>query len=380
MRGGRGERVVELVQEPVAGMTPGPRTRPPAGPRRPCRRCHAARRGRRRTRARAPRARRARRSGTPGRSRSGATRSCRAAACPAAAARSPPAPGDSRAPGCAGAAQRQPAVTAQAAIPARPGRVLARENPILRPQLGGVGADEPVAADSRRSRAPSAGADASAGAAGCLGRLGGTHLAEPVPLLRSARSAILSAHADLGRSRRVDGHRGRAGGRAASGADIPRSRTARSAMASATTGPGRREAAARDVAEGRARAGDRVLLDGYRRVDRREQGRRRARGPLRRRRRPPTARGAGTTPTCSRSACARPPRPSSRRSSTRGSRPSPAPDAGDQANVEHLGEIERGRPLITRRRSARRRPSPPRRRAPSASSRSTWPSTSESVR
>ena len=89
--------------------------------------------------------------------------------------------------------------------------------------------------------------------------------------------------------------------------------------------PGRRR--------GPRRAGDRLLLDRHRRLDRRQQGAGRPGRPLRRRRRPPPARAGGTTPTCSRSACAPPPRPSSARSSTPGSRPSPAPTTDDRANV-----------------------------------------------
>ena len=57
-------------------------------------------------------------------------------------------------------------------------------------------------------------------------------------------------------------------------------------------------------------------------------------------RRPPTGRAGGTTPTPSRSACGRPPRRSSPRSSTPGSAARPSGDAEDAANVEHLAEIE----------------------------------------
>ena len=52
--------------------------------------------------------------------------------------------------------------------------------------------------------------------------------------------------------------------------------------------------------------------------------------------------GSGTTPTRWRSACARPPRPSWGRSSTPGSAARPAPMPSDAANVEHLSEIEGG--------------------------------------
>ena len=93
---------------------------------------------------------------------------------------------------------------------------------------------------------------------------------------------------------------------------------------------------------GPRRAGDRLLLDRHRRLDRRQQGRRGPRRPLPRRRRPPTARGSGTTPTPSRSACGRPPRPSWPRSSTPGSAARPAATPRTRANVEHLGEIEGG--------------------------------------
>ena len=99
------------------------------------------------------------------------------------------------------------------------------------------------------------------------------------------------------------------------------------------------EAAARDVAEGRAEqaivccwtgTGASIAANKVEGSERRSAWTRR----------PPRARGAGTTPTRSRSACARPPRPSSARSSTPGSPREPSDEADDRANVEHLGEIE----------------------------------------
>ena len=100
------------------------------------------------------------------------------------------------------------------------------------------------------------------------------------------------------------------------------------------------EAAARDVAEGRAEQAIVCCWTGTGASIAANKVRRDPRGALRRRRRPPTGRGAGTTPTCSRSACAPPPRPSWPRSSTPGSAASPRAEADDRANVEHLAEIE----------------------------------------
>ena len=71
------------------------------------------------------------------------------------------------------------------------------------------------------------------------------------------------------------------------------------------------EAAARDVAEGRADQARGLLLDGHGRIDRGEQGAGRPRRAVRGRRRPPTARAAGTTPTCWPCPCAPPARRSS---------------------------------------------------------------------
>ena len=85
------------------------------------------------------------------------------------------------------------------------------------------------------------------------------------------------------------------------------------------------EAAARDVAEGRAEQAIVCCWTGHRRLDRGQQG---ARDPRRALPRRADRRGraeAGTTPTRWRSACARPPRPSWARSSTPGSPASPAP-------------------------------------------------------
>ena len=79
-----------------------------------------------------------------------------------------------------------------------------------------------------------------------------------------------------------------------------------------------------------------MLLDRYRRVDRRQQGARAseprcARTPRRR-----AARAAGTTRTCSRCRCAPPARRCSTRSSTAGSRRRRARTPHDRANVRHL--------------------------------------------
>ena len=100
------------------------------------------------------------------------------------------------------------------------------------------------------------------------------------------------------------------------------------------------EATARDVAEGRAEQGDRVLLDGHRRVDRRQQGRRgegravpstppvRRRAPLERRQRA-RAQPAGTS------------------QAQLGEildawfAGQPSDESDDRANIEHLAEIER---------------------------------------
>ena len=102
------------------------------------------------------------------------------------------------------------------------------------------------------------------------------------------------------------------------------------------------EAAARDVAEGRA---EQAIVccwtgTGASIAANKVPGVRAA--LCARRRRPPPEPGGGTTPTCSRSACAPPPRPSWARSSTPGSRSVPSGEADDRANVDHLAEIERG--------------------------------------
>ena len=109
-------------------------------------------RSRRRARRR-PRAARGSGSGARGRSRSPAARSCRAAACPGAAARST----RGRAGACArrlgGRGERQPAVAAQAAVP--PGALhLAGEGLVLGAQLGRVEPDELVPAQPADQQLP----------------------------------------------------------------------------------------------------------------------------------------------------------------------------------------------------------------------------------
>ena len=100
------------------------------------------------------------------------------------------------------------------------------------------------------------------------------------------------------------------------------------------------ERAARDVVSGSRRPGDRLLLDGHRRLDRRQQGAGRARGALRRRRD-----GARRAHVERRErARAQPPRnvggAARRRSSTRGSRRTPSDDPDDRANIDHIGELD----------------------------------------
>ena len=100
------------------------------------------------------------------------------------------------------------------------------------------------------------------------------------------------------------------------------------------------EAAARDVAEGRAEQAVVCCWTGHRRLDRREQGRRRAGGAVPRRPDARPARGAGTTPTCSRSASAPPPRRELGEILDAWFEAAPSAEPDDRANVEHLAEIE----------------------------------------
>ena len=73
---------------------------------------------------------------------------------------------------------------------------------------------------------------------------------------------------------------------------------ASSTPATARRGPTCGRAVGEAVAGGRRRPRDRVVLDGHRRVDRRQQGRRRPGRLCAPTPRPPAAPGAGTTPTC----------------------------------------------------------------------------------
>ena len=234
--------------------------------------------------------------------------------------------------------ERQPAVAAQAAIPARAVRVLARERarPASRSSRG-VGADQLVAAHAADQQLP---VQPRAKAARRLraGRL--TIHAAHLVIRARRRSAIL---ARMRIAIAADELTGIAGGwpSSSSAADTRRSRTARSAPTSAAIGrgPPRRPPATSPTAAPSRRSS--------------------AAGPARARRSPPTrsprcarrcastpprprARVAGTTPTCSRSACAAPQRPSSWRSSTRGLPREPSAEDEDRANVAHLREIERG--------------------------------------
>ena len=97
------------------------------------------------------------------------------------------------------------------------------------------------------------------------------------------------------------------------------------------------EAAARDVAEGRADRG-RVLLDRHRRLDRRQQGARSAGGAVRRRRDRRAAPAGGTTPTCWRCPCGPPARALLAEILDAWFEGGPA-RADDVANIRHVDEI-----------------------------------------
>ena len=101
------------------------------------------------------------------------------------------------------------------------------------------------------------------------------------------------------------------------------------------------EAAARDLATGKPSRRSSAAGPGPGRRSPRTRSAEFARRSASTRRRP-TAPAAGTTPTAWRSACGRPPRPSSARFSTRGSPAGRATPSDDRANVEHLAEIEDG--------------------------------------
>ena len=156
---------------------------------------------------------------------------------------------------------------------------------------------------------------------------------------RAADGHLGCGHANRGSGRRADRHRRR--GRRGAAPPRPRADPARGAFAtpSATTGPGR--ARRRRATSPRAAPSRRSCAAGPAPAPRSRPTRWPGSAPrsAATRRRPP-ARAGGTTPTCSRSACAPPPRPSWPRSSTPGSRRRPSSEDDDRANVEHLGEIE----------------------------------------
>ena len=91
---------------------------------------------------------------------------------------------------------------------------------------------------------------------------------------------------------------------------------------------------------GRGRAGHRVLLDGHRRLDRREQGRRACAPRSARTPRPRAARARGTTRTCSRSACAPPPQPVLEEILDGWFATGPSDDPADRANIDHVAELD----------------------------------------
>ena len=162
-------------------------------------------------------------------------------------------------------------------------------------------------------------------------------LARLAPAEAAGAPKLLACACRSGR-RAGRGRRGDRRGAAHAGATT-RSPTARSATPSATTGRGR--ARPRPGTSPRAAPSRRSSAAGRAPAPRSPPTRCRACGPRSAptRRRPPAPAG-GTTPTCSRSACAPPPRRSSARSSTPGSTPSPAPTPTTAPTSAHLSEIE----------------------------------------
>ena len=148
------------------------------------------------------------------------------------------------------------------------------------------------------------------------------------PRVRRLEAVLSQCDEDRRRRRRAGGGR-RAVIESSKSAATSRSPTARSPRASATTGPGpaRRRPATSPRGAPSRRSSAAGPAPAPRSPPTRSTGSAPRSASTRRRRR---ARASGTTPTCSRSACVRPRRPSSARSSTPGSPASPARDADDR--------------------------------------------------